>query len=73
MDPTLTEEQQREHYRLVVDGDYVQVWHGNTQIGLLLNRAGVQEKARDLVERRRQELREVEAQTGWKWTPPPTG
>lgn len=73
MEPTLTEEQERDHYRLVVDGAYVQIWHGNTQIGLLLNREGVQEKARALVERRRQELREVEAQTGWKWTPPPTG
>ncbi|MFN8534436.1 MAG: hypothetical protein U0556_12925 [Dehalococcoidia bacterium] len=73
MEPTLTDEQAQAYYRLFVEGDYVQVWHGNTQIGLLLNREGVQDKARQIVERRRRELREVEEKTGWKWTPPPTG
>ncbi|GIW09879.1 MAG: hypothetical protein KatS3mg061_0936 [Dehalococcoidia bacterium] len=73
MVPRLTEEQEQEHYFLVVEDGYVQVWHGNTQIGLLLDREGVEEKARALVERRRQELREVAAATGWTPTLPPTG
>ena len=51
MNPTLTAEQEAEAYRLFVEGGYVQIWHGNTQIGLLIDREGVEAKARELVER----------------------
>jgi hypothetical protein len=73
MTPTLTAEQTAEAYRIVVEGGYVQIWHGNTQIGLLIDREGVEERARELVERRRAELREVAEKTGWTPTLPPTG
>ena len=65
----LTEEQKKEGYRVEVSGEYVLVWHRNNQVALLRSTPDIQQKVQDVVEKRRQELREVEAATGWKANP----
>ena len=62
----LTEEQQREGYRVEHSGEYVLVWHRNNQIALLLSTADIARKAHDTIETKRAELKEVERKTGWK-------
>ncbi len=65
----LTEEQKKEGYRVEISGEYVLVWHRNNQVALLRSTPDIQEKVHNVVEKRRQELREVEAATGWKANP----
>jgi len=62
----LTEEQEREGYRVEVSGSNVLVWHGNTQIALLCSSPDIDRKVQEVVERRRKELKEIEEKTGWK-------
>ncbi len=72
-EPTLLPDQVAEGYSIETGDGGILVWHGNTQIALLLNREGVEEKAREIVNRRRKELQEVAEKTGWKPSLPPTG
>jgi hypothetical protein len=65
-EPKLLPEQEAEGYSIEMAEGNILIWHKNTQIALLLNREGVEERARQLVEKRRQELREVSEKTGWK-------
>lgn len=62
----LTQEQEHEGYWVEEDAGNVLVWHNKNQIALLLGSADIERKAREVVEKRRKELREVEARTGWK-------
>ena len=64
--PTLQTDQLSEGYSLEMGTGVVLVWHYNTQIALLMDRDNVEERARAIVERRRQELRVVEEKTGWR-------
>jgi len=65
-DISLTKEQEQEGYWVEPSGDYVLVWHHNNQIALLSASGDIQQKVQEVVERRRRELAEVEAKTGWK-------
>ena len=65
----LTEEQKKEGYRVELSGEYVLVWHRNNQVALLRFTPDIQDKVHSIVEKRRQELREVEEATGWKANP----
>ena len=65
----LTEEQKKEGYRVELSGEYVLVWHRNNQVALLRLTPDIQDKVHSVVEKRRQELREVEEATGWKANP----
>ena len=62
----LTEEQEREGYRVEQSGDNLLVWHRNNQVALLLSSPDIARKVHEVVERRRGELKEVEERTGWK-------
>ena len=62
----LTEEQKKEGYWVEAKGNYVLVWHNNSQIALLVSSSDIAHKVRDVVEKRRKELREVSLKTGWK-------
>ena len=62
----LTPEQEKEGYWVEQSGNNVLVWHKNTHIGLLSYSPNIQRKIREVVEKRRKELNEVEKKTGWK-------
>ena len=62
----LTPEQVKEGYSVEESGEYVLVWHGKNQIALLHSSPDIDKKVKDTVEKRRKELKEVEAKTGWK-------
>jgi len=62
----LTNEQKKEGYWLEVCQDRVLVWHKKNQIALLLSSPDIDHEVQEVVERRRKELKEVEAKTGWK-------
>ena len=62
----LTEEQEREGYRVEQSGDNLLVWHRNNQVALLLSSPDIAGRVQEVVERRRGELKEVEERTGWK-------
>ena len=62
----LSKEQKDEGYRVERSGDYVLVWHNNNQIALLHSGPDINRKVKDVVERRRKELKEVQEKTGWK-------
>ncbi|MCS7001230.1 MAG: hypothetical protein NZ518_00120 [Dehalococcoidia bacterium] len=72
-EPRLLPEHEAEHFRLIPSGDYVMLWHGNTQIALLRRAPDTEARARAIVEQRRAELRAIAERTGWKPTLPPTG
>lgn len=65
-DIKLTEEQQKEGYWVELYEKNVLVWHKKNQIALLYNSPDINKKFQDMVEKRRKELKEVEAKTGWK-------
>ncbi len=65
---TLTDEQQKEGYRVEQSGNYVLVFHDNNQIALLILSPDINQKVNDVIERRRKDLKEVEEKTGWKPT-----
>lgn len=67
--PTLTPEQTAEGYTVATAYGYVQVWHGNSQIALLLPSDDLAAKVNEVIERRRRTLKEVEEKTGWKPEP----
>lgn len=62
----LSKEQKDEGYRTERSGEYVLVWHNKNQIALLHDGPDINRKVKDVVERRRQELKDIEAKTGWK-------
>ena len=62
----LTEQQKKEGYRVEQSGNGVSVWHHDNQIAFLLNSRNIDRKVQKVVERRRQEIKEVEEQTDWK-------
>ena len=62
----LTKEQKDEGYKVEHSGEYVLVWHNNNQIALLHSSPDINLKVKDVVERRRKELKEVMEKTGWK-------
>ncbi len=62
----LTKDQEAEGYRVEPLGDYVQVWHKNNQIALLINTPDIDKKVQEVVEQRRKDLIEVFEKTGWK-------
>jgi phosphosulfolactate synthase (CoM biosynthesis protein A) len=62
----LSKEQKDEGYWVERNGDYVLVWHNKNQIALLHSSPDINRKVKDVVERRRKELQEVQAKTGWK-------
>jgi len=64
--PKLTNEQEAEGYWTESNDEYVQVWHRNNQIALLIQTEDIDQKVHQTIERKRAELREVEAKTGWK-------
>ena len=63
---SLTEEQEKEGYWTEVCQDRVLVWHKKSQIALLYMSPDIDQKVQETVERRRQELKDVEAKTGRK-------
>jgi len=63
---SLTEEQEKEGYWTEVCQDRVLVWHKKNQIALLYMSPDIDQKVQETVERRRKELKDVEAKTGWK-------
>ena len=62
----LTDEQKNEGYWVEENAGNVLVWHHKNQIALLLGSADINRKVQSVVEKRRKELKEVEAKTGWK-------
>jgi hypothetical protein len=62
----LSKEQKDEGYWVERSGDYVLVWHNKNQIALLHSGPDINRKVKDVVERRRKELQEVQEKTGWK-------
>ena len=62
----LTEEQEKEGYRVEESGSNVLVWHHNNQIALLYSSPDIDRKVQEVVEKRRKELKELEEKTGWK-------
>ena len=62
----LTPDQEKEGYWLQESFGNLQVWHRKNQIALLLITPDINEKVRDVVERRRRDLKDVEAKTGWR-------
>ena len=62
----LTEEQAKEGYQVEYSGSNLLVWHNNNQIALLLPAPDIHQKVRDVVERNRKQLKEIEEKTGWK-------
>jgi len=62
----LTEEQKKEGYWVEENAGNVLVWRHKNQIALLLGSPDIDRKVKDIVEKRRKDLKEVEAKTGWK-------
>ncbi|MFC1919772.1 hypothetical protein ACFLWX_03165 [Chloroflexota bacterium] len=62
----LTKQQQKEGYWVEKSCNNALVWHDNNQIALLCSSPDINRKVRDVVEKRRKELKEVEEKTGWK-------
>jgi hypothetical protein len=62
----LSKEQKDEGYKVEHSGEYVLVWHNNNQVALLHSGPDINSKVKDVVERRRKELKNVEEKTGWK-------
>ncbi len=62
----LTAEQEKEGYWVEPVEDRVLVWHHKSQIALLYSSPDINRKVQDVVEKRRKQLKEVEAKTGWK-------
>jgi len=62
----LTGEQEKEGYWIELEGDRVLVWHKKNQVALLYSSPDINKKVQNVVEKRRQELKEVEEKTGWK-------
>ena len=62
----LSKEQKDEGYKVERSGEYVLVWHNNNQVALLRSGPDINHKVKDVVERRRKELKEVQEKTGWK-------
>lgn len=63
---SLSEQQKNDGYWVEQNGNYVLVWRKKNQVALLALSDDIGQKVRDVMERRRKELREVEAKTGWK-------
>ncbi len=63
---SLTEEQEKEGYWTEVCQDRMLVWHKKSQIALLYMSPDIDQEVRDIVERKRKELKEVQEKTGWK-------
>jgi hypothetical protein len=63
---SLTEEQEKEGYWTEVCQDRMLVWHKKSQIALLYMSPDIEQKVHETIERRRKELKEVEAKTGCK-------
>jgi len=63
---SLTDEQEKEGYWTEVYQDRVLVWHKKNQIALLYMSPDIDQEVRDIVERKRKELKEVQEKTGWK-------
>ena len=55
----LTDEQDREGYRVERSGNLVKVWHYKDTIALLLLSSDIHHKVQDVVERKRRELRKT--------------
>ncbi len=62
----LSAEQEKEGYQTEWNGNNVLVWHRNNQIALLLGSADINKKVQDVIEKKRRDLKDVEAKTGWK-------
>ena len=62
----LTKEQKEEGYWVEGSGSNVLVWHHNNQIALLCSSPDINRKVQEVVEKRRKDLKEIEAKTGWK-------
>ncbi len=62
----LTKDQKQEGYWVERIEDRVLVWHNKSQIGLLYTSPDINRKVKDLIEKRRQQLKEVYEKTGWK-------
>jgi len=62
----LTDEQKKEGYWTEVRDNRVLVWHRQNQIALLLASPDIESRVRDLIERRRSKLKEIEARTGYR-------
>lgn len=62
----LTEEQEKEGYRVEDYQNSVLVWHKKNQILLFSKTPDVDRRVQEVVERSRRELKEVEEKTGWK-------
>ncbi len=62
----LTREQKSEGYSITRNAEYVLVWHNKSQIALLLAGHDINRKVQAIVEKRRQELKDIEIKTGWK-------
>ncbi len=62
----LSKAQKTEGYWAELLSGNVLVWHHNTQIALLLASPDINRKVQDVVEKRREQLKEVERKTGWK-------
>ncbi len=62
----LTGEQKQEDYWVEILEDRVLVWHKKNQLALLLASPDIQERVQELIQRKRQEFKELEAKTGCK-------
>lgn len=62
----LSEEQIKEGYWVEQSDNNILVWNGRNQIALLYLSPDIGYKVNDVIERRRRELRDVVAKTGWK-------
>ncbi len=62
----LTEEQKQEGYWVETLEDRVLVWRKKNQLALLLASPDIQDRVQELIERKRRELKELEAKTGCK-------
>jgi hypothetical protein len=65
-DALLSAADEAEGFRIEREFGYVQLWHRNVQIGLLIDRDGLPNRVAALVARRRHELQRVFESTGWK-------
>ncbi|HEY92516.1 MAG TPA: hypothetical protein G4O17_02075 [Dehalococcoidia bacterium] len=64
--PRLTDDQEKEGYRVEGCEDRVLVWHKQNRIALPYKSPDINQKVQETIERRRREFMEVEEKTGWK-------
>lgn len=65
----LTEEQEREGYWVEESGSNVLVWHHKNQVALLAPSLDIERKVQQVLEGRRESLKDIEEKTGWKPVP----